>query len=1398
MDRQLAVPDVDVQAMAVDVAPDAVQEINNKSDRMILRAEFERIQDMIPCKFTLDGCCNNDGSNSHCMQFACPERSFTDMNVGGHCIWLNPPFARIEQFIRHYMACKAHRPQDTSACILVPYWPNSKFMRLLKGMQQVIEYPAGTQLFSAPTADGQRQALPGTPWPVRVYYDPPGRIITADLKVATGSSPLTFVFSGKAAGQDAVLMMDSGASHTFMTATCAAQRNLRVTPAVHAHRVNTANGQSVPLLGQCTFKISIQGYTGAVTALVMDELLPNTDIILGDDWLTRHGVQLCYQTRTCTIRKGNNRTEVLHVGRDHLPFTDEQVVHQLVVAMLQAQAPPPVISAKQAVKAIRKGSQTFTVLVQAVSEHTQRQHSGTLMCAPKCVRPAGPTQQTPMCAAATAGHSPVIAALLDEFKDVFQDLPPGLPPERNVAHTIPLQPGATPPAKRLYRLSPKELEEVKRQIADLLSKGFIEPSTSPFGAPILFVQKKDGSLRMVVDYRQLNKITIRNRYPLPRIEDIFDSLQGSQVYSSCDLASGYHQIRIAQEDIQKTAFTTPVGHFQFKVLCFGLTNSPAVFQKAMHDVFRPYIGKFVAIYLDDILIYSKTQEEHIEHLRKVLTLLREHKLYAKLSKCEFLKPELRFLGHIVSKDGLKVDPSKVAVVKNWQVPRTVKDLRAFLGLANYFRKYVQGYSSLVAPLTGLMKQDKNSVDDWGPAQQAAFDGVKDMLTSAPVLALPDPAQPFEIVSDASVNGTGAVLLQNGRVCAYTSKKFSPAERNYTTTEQELLGVVHALQEWRCYLEGGPESTLVTDHNPLVYLQDQPQLSRRQARWMEFLSRFNYRWMYRPGRTNVADPLSRNPALLAAISKAAATTQAKRRAKAAAAGAADKDTGKAQQAQDTTPQEAPTHTSAHTTPDAHSQHPLVEPLLAGYKEDQWFHGPQGKRHTRTLKQDAAGLWRNKDGKIVVPNVTALKRLIISEAHDANYSGHTGGKRTLEIINRTFWWPRLNADVDQYIRTCQLCQRNKSTNRKPAGLLQPLPVPEWNWQSVSMDLITQLPKTTAGHDAIVVFVDRLSKMVHFVPTTTTVGAEKLANIFHDNVIKLHGLPEEIVSDRDPRMTSHFWRQLMAKMGSKLSMSSAFHPQTDGQTERMNRILEDMLRNYVDPTQKDWDQHLASAEFAVNNAYHRGMRATPFFLNYGRHPRTPLNSRLDKDNVPAAKNMAERIAQNVQTARMHLKNAQQRMADFANKHRRKVEYKPGTEVMLSTVNIKLKAVGSPKLLPRWVGPFTILKQIGKAAYKLNTPSEWRIHDVFHVSLLKPYHKDEHTQPLPLPLRIEHGDPVFEVERILDHRTVRKGRYGDAKEYLIKWKGFGVEHNSWEPERNLDGCNETLEEYRRSCGAL
>ncbi|GKC85288.1 putative nucleotidyltransferase, ribonuclease H [Tanacetum coccineum] len=445
-----------------------------------------------------------------------------------------------------------------------------------------------------------------------------------------------------------------------------------------------------------------------------------------------------------------------------------------------------------------------------------------------------------------------------DFPEVFPDDLLGLPLVREIEFRIDLILGASPVVRSPYRLAPSEMLELSNQLKELQEKGFIRPSHSPWGAPVLFVKKKDGSMRMCIDYRELNKLTIKNRYPLPRIDDLFDQLQGACCFSKIDLRSGYHQLRVREEDIPKTAFRTRYGHFEFTVMPFGLTNAPAIFMDLMNRVCKPYLDKFVIVFIDDILIYSKSEEEHEVHLKTILDLLKKEKLYAKFSKCEFWLQEVQFLGHVVNRDGIHVDPSKVESVKNWKTPESPTEIRSFLGLAGYYRRFIENFSKIAKPLTLLTQKNKAYV--WGDKQDEAFQILKEKLCNAHVLALPDGPDDFVVYCDASKQGFGSVLMQRGKVIAYESRHLKKHEKNYTTHDLELGAVMFALKIWRHYLYG-TKSVIYTDHKSLQYIFDQKDLNMRQRRWIELLSDYECEIKYHPGKANVvADALSRKERL----------------------------------------------------------------------------------------------------------------------------------------------------------------------------------------------------------------------------------------------------------------------------------------------------------------------------------------------------------------------------------------------------------------------------------------------------------------------------------------------------------------------------------------------------------
>ena len=647
-------------------------------------------------------------------------------------------------------------------------------------------------------------------------------------------------------------------------------------------------------------------------------------------------------------------------------------------------------------------------------------------------------------------------------------------------------------------------------------------------------------MRLCIDYRELNKVTIRNQYPLPRIDDLFDQLQGAKVFSKIDLRSGYHQLRVHDEDVPKTAFRTRYWHFEFLVMPFGLTNAPAAFMDLMNRIFRPYLDQFVIVFIDDILIYSGSGEEHAEHLRIILQTLQEHRLYAKLSKCQFWLDSVAFLGHIVSAEGVSVDPQKVEAILNWKPPTSVTEIRSFLGLAGYYRKFVEGFSKIAAPLTRLTRKEEPFL--WSEACQQSFDELKRRLTSAQVLTLPSGQDGFAVYCDASRQGLGCVLMQNDKVIAYASRQLKKHEQNYPTHDLELASVVFALRIWRHYLYGVP-CRIFTDHKSLQYLFTQKELNMRQRRWIELIKDYECTIEYHPGKANVvADALSRRP--MSSLSHLRAVHLPRL--------IELRSLGVRLELTDSGALLATFH---------------VRPVLIDRIRELQIQDPQIVKLRGEVKSGQRGdLSLREDGTVVmgqrlcVPDVGDVRRGIMEEAHSSAYAMHPGSTKMYRTLKEHYWWKGMKRDIAEFVSRCLTCQQVKAEHQKPAGLLQSLPIPQWKWERITMDFVVGLPRCRNGHDTIWVIVDRLTKSAHFLPIKNSDSLDKLAQLYVREIIRLHGTPVSIVSDRDPRFSSRFWPSLQNALGTKLHFSMAFHPQTDGQSERTIQTLEDMLRACV----------------------------------------------------------------------------------------------------------------------------------------------------------------------------------------------------------------------------------------------
>ncbi|GJV45329.1 putative reverse transcriptase domain-containing protein [Tanacetum coccineum] len=680
--------------------------------------------------------------------------------------------------------------------------------------------------------------------------------------------------------------------------------------------------------------------------------------------------------------------------------------------------------------------------------------------------------------------------IVRDFPEVFPEDLPGLPPARPMEFQIDLIPRAAPVARAPYRLAPSEMKELSEQLQELSDKGFIRPSSSALGAPCLILfKKKDGSVQ---DVHRLTAI---------------------------DLRSGYHQLRVREQDIPKTAFRTRYGHYEFQVMPFRLINAPAVFMNLMNRVCKPYLDKIVIVFIDDILIYSKYEREHEEHLKAILELLKKEKLYAKFSKCEFWIPKIQFLRHVIDSRGIHVDPAKIESIKDWASPKTPTEIRQFLGLAGYYRRFIEGFSKIAKPMTKLTQ--KGIKFDWGENEENVFQLIKQKLCSAPILTLPKGSEDFVVYCDASHKGLGAVLMQREKVIAYASRQLKVHEKNYTTHDLELGSVVFALKIWRHYLYG-TRCTIFTDHKSLQHILDRKELNMRQRRWLELLSDYNCDILYDPGKANVvADALSHKeriePLRVRALVMTIGLDLPKR---------------------------------------------ILEAQIEAQKPENLMNEDVGGMIRRYIPKER--LEPRADGTLClhgrswIPCYGDLRSVIRHESHKSKYSIHPGSEKMYQDVKKLYWWPNMKADITTYVSKCLTCARVKAEHQRPLGLLVQPVIPEWKWDNITMDFITKLPKSSQGLDITWVIEYQLTKSAHFLPK----------------------------GEKDP-LDQTFQQAL----GTSLDTGAAYHPQTDGKSERTIQTLEDLLRACVIDFGKGWVKHLPLVKFSYKESYHASVRAAPY---------------------------------------------------------------------------------------------------------------------------------------------------------------------------------------------------------------
>lgn len=1032
----------------------------------------------------------------------------------------------------------------------------------------------------------------------------------------------------------------------------------------------------------------------------------------------------------------------------------------------------------------------------------------------------------------------IIDKIISDHSEVLRKtIPPGLPPKRKGDGPIaPTTPGTIPSNRAPYKLSPSENMEVKRQLEEYINKGYLVPTDSPWGAPVFLVKKSHSpKLRLVCDWRALNKATIKNKFAIPHPEILMDKLNGAKYFTKIDLSQGFHQLRLCEEDRKKSAITTRYGNFEWTVAAFGMANVPSVFSRVVGDVLWEYQDKFVINFMDDILIYSPDFNTHQDHLHQVLNKLEEAELYANPDKCTWFATSVHYLGHEISAEGIRVSKEKIKAIQEWPTPKNIKELRSFLGLASFYRKHIKRFAFIAEPLYVLLAKDKKW--RWNGDHKKALSTLKDCLSNAPVLLFPDFTKPFTLCPDSSGYAIGGVLLQDQgyglQPIAYESRKMVQAERNYPVHEQELLAILHCLKKWRHYILNQP-TIVATDHAPLKYLETQPHLSARQARWLDFLSQYDLNISPQPGKENlVADSLSRRPdhihqmwhiyhaSNIYAVNVLCTSSLSNRVLETFDYTINNTDITERLSINAVN---IWSQTSSHTVSEdnlllaikkAYNRDIFIKPLLNKVvKNIKTAHGSyvlvndiiyyvtQDSRYLVYIPASA----KLEDSKI------SLQQTIIQECHDALYAGHYGSAKTTLRVQQQFHWPGIHKDIAIYCNTCVSCKRNKPSNRKPPGLLQPLEIPFKPWSVVSVDFITHLPKTVDGYDCIMVVVDKFSKRAHFVPTTSEATAETTAHLFFNTVWRAHGLPSKIISDRDSKFTSQFWQTLWRLLGTRLAMSTAFSPQTDGQTERINRTLEEYIRNYIDVMHKNWAQLLAPAEYAYNSAPILALdNKSPFQIDTGQQPNDPLFLFGSAARFHARENRVintvddymQQFATLRARARNALQTAQENIKTYYDTTHRQEEFKVGDRVYLSTKRhadygaVLYPSHGPASVFePRYLGPFKIIRKISSHAYELELPKSFKIHPVIHIRyLLKHSEATKYASRILVPepeVIMDDGSIEYEVESILKHRVRKYGR-GSRLEYLVHWKGYASHEDTWEPIANLDNCIELVQDYHR-----
>ena len=1100
--------------------------------------------------------------------------------------------------------------------------------------------------------------------------------------IATSPSPLAMYkcIVNKAGG---TALGDFGATGVYVSRKYAEKANLKFVRPKEPKVVNLASGQTMSILGYCSFDLTLGEWTGPVSAAILD-IKADFDVVLGMRWFRQWQPFIEWETLSMYVNMPDGAKLIPHEMSDELrkasrikkPSKAELKRWSEVINTIRDECTFNFISEKIAKKDLKKGAGAILYYVRAGDVTLSEFREGT---------PSSSTPGLENLLPQTDNRK--MNKLLYEFRDVFrEDLPQRLPPNRDVDHVI--ETGDHAPVNRnAYPLSVQQLREQQKQVTLLLEKGLIRESTSPWGAPVLFVRKpKTNEWRMCVDYRALNARTRKNTYPLPRINECIDKLGKASNLSSLDLLSGYWHVRVADKDVQKTAFNTRYGKYEFLVMPFGLTNAPATFQTLMNQILRPYIDKFVLVYLDDILVYSNSEEEHLEHLRLVLEALRKHKLYARPQKCSFDKATVEFCGHEVGQGVVKVLDSKVKAIREWPQPRTVHEVRQFYGLVNYYRRFIKHFSMIAAPLSSLFKSDdgdkrKNRPVVWNTSHQIAFKRLKLAVTSAPVLIQPDETKPYWIETDSSDFANGMCLMQMGEdgklhPIAFDGRKLHGAELRYPTHEKELQAIKEALLKWHQYIDNGLPITIITDHDSLKYMNTMKNPSKRLARWLDEFQQYNLVIKYRPGKQAIVpDAISRRPDYLNSIRW-------------------ERD-----------------NQSEIARREAHL--PAIREFLATKKL------PKDTELRKRVMEDAEKYILDKDDVLhrkIRDGVTApliefeWRGDLMQRMHDEY--GHLTPQSLANILESRAWWPSIERDLKAFAAACPNCQihqrQRRAQEKEYARIVtDPFIQPFQRW---GIDLIGRLPMTAKGNRWIITAIDYATgwPIAKAIPKATE---EAIAEFIYEEIYMHYGAPQEIYTDGGKNLWGGVVQAYLKKIGTHHKGTSPYHPRTNGKVERLNGIVGGMLSKYMlGKPLKIWDLYLDQALFACRVRTSRTAKTSPFYLVYGQQPQLvgDPTSALPNDATPEGH---EKRLQLVQSARTQAAIAAYEEA-VKSKATRDALVKPHD---LDEGQWVLVRHESPKKFEsKWFGPYQIIEKMPLGTYRLQDPKGTELAALVHGNRL------------------------------------------------------------------------------------